>query len=226
MCQRSFVLRTVLIVAGMASWCSAVAADEPSPTPVLGTASSGQKPTRTPIVIDNETLRKYSDQGHVTTVERPASPSSLQTGSGTALAGGMGRESDSSEAAKRRYWRTLYEQQLRLVQSLEQQIEILDREIPGLWRDFYARDDPMYRDGVIKPKLDEALVRRGELEEQLNEERAKLPKIREDARRDGAKPGWFRGLDKPAPVDQDQDRPPEPRLPSDFDVEVVEPDET
>jgi hypothetical protein len=205
--------------------CLSVVADEPSPTPALGMAKAdGQKPERTPIVIDNETLRKYADQGRVTSVERPSSSRASGTGV-TALGGGMGRDSSNEDAAKRRYWRELYQQQLDLVQSLEQQIEILDREIPGLWRDFYARDDPMYRDGVIKPKLDEALARREQIEEQLGEEREQLPKIRENARRNGAQPGWFRGLDQPPPREEQADEPPDAALPSNT-VDAVGPDET
>ena len=50
---------------------------------------------------------------------------------------------------------------------------------------------------MIKPKLDEAMARRQKLETDLQEAQAKLSKIQEDARRDGAQPGWFRGFDKP-----------------------------
>jgi hypothetical protein len=216
---------TVAAIMVTALSCLAVVADEPSPTPVLSVAGSASPhPARTPIVIDNETLRKYANQGRVTSVERPSS--SRASGAGvTALGGGMGKDSSNEDAAKRRYWRELYQQQLNLVRSLEQQIEILDREIPGLWRDFYSRDDPMYRDGVIKPKLDEALARRDRIEEQLGEERERLPKIREDARRDGAQPGWFRGLDQPPPGEEQADEPPAAALPSNT-VDSVGPDET
>jgi hypothetical protein len=224
--SQSSTSRTLLVMVGAALWCLPVIADEPTPTPVQGaTASTQQRPTRTPIVIDNETLRKYADQGRITSVERQPSSRAAQSGA-TGLAGGMGRNPDGDDAAKRLYWREMYQQQLDLVQTLERQVETLDREIPGLWRDFYARDDPMYRDGVIKPKLDEALARRNEMEEQLNEERERLPKIREDARRDGAQPGWFRGLDQPKPKHEDVESPPAARLPTDFDVNVVEPDDT
>ncbi len=224
--SQSSTSRILLVMVGAALWCLPVIADEPTPTPVQGAAASThQRPTRTPIVIDNETLRKYADQGRITSVERQPSSRAAQSGA-TGLAGGMGRNPDGDDAAKRLYWREMYQQQLDLVQTLERQVETLDREIPGLWRDFYARDDPMYRDGVIKPKLDEALARRNEMEEQLNEERERLPKIREDARRDGAQPGWFRGLDQPKPKHEDAESPPAARLPSDFDVEVVTPDGT
>jgi hypothetical protein len=134
---------------------------------------------------------------------------------------------DGREAEKRRYWRALYEKQLKLVHTLEQQIDVLNREIPGLWRDFYARDDPAYRDGVIKPKLDEALSRWERMTGQLENERAKLPKIREDARRDGAKPGWFRGLESPQTQKSEDDEAGNgTRLPTEFDVDVVTVDDS
>jgi len=169
------------------------------------------------MIIDNETLKKYSDQGNVTSVK-----GSQSTPPSSGSAGALSKGEDPKLAEKRRYWRTQYEKQLKLVQTLESQIEILNREIPGLWRDFYAWDDPMYRDGVIKPKLDEALGRWERMTEKVEKERAKLPKIREDARRDGAQPGWFRGMDKPKAQDSDEaDTGDESILPTDFDVEVV-----
>ena len=90
-----------------------------------------------------------------------------------------------------------YQHQLELITSIQKQIEFLDNEIPGLWRDFYSWDDPFYRDGVIKPQLDEAMENRQKLEVDLQEAQAGLDKIQADARQDGAEPGWFRGFDMP-----------------------------
>ena len=80
---------------------------------------------------------------------------------------------DDSEAEKKRYWRELYQRQVDIIQQLRGEIEILDTAIPGLWNKFYAWDDPAYRDSVIKPELDQALLRREHLEKQLVEERAR-----------------------------------------------------
>jgi hypothetical protein len=188
--------------------------------------ASGQEtsPSPTAIVIDNETLKKYADQGNVTTVEKPRSDRGVRSNGGSSALINSGE--DARTAEKRRYWRTMYEKQVALIESLEQQIELLNQEIPALWRDFYSRDDPMYRDGVIKPKLDEALARWDRMTVKLEEERAKLPKIREDARRDGAQPGWFRGVDKPKNHDgKGKKSESKDRLPTDFDVDVVTADE-
>jgi hypothetical protein len=226
------LIRALLTTAGAVLVILPVAADEPSATP-----SSEEKAKPTPIVIDAKTLEKYSDQGHVTevgssrsgpkgtaslvdTVRGGGDPSNTMDGSRTG-------ESELEQEERRRYWRSRYERQLDLVASLEEQIEVLDREIPGLWRDFYAWDDPMYRDGVIKPKLDEALTRRQSLEEKLGEERARLPQIKEGARRDGATPGWFRGLESPKPdADQDASRDDSILATELDDVGVVSADDT
>ena len=72
-------------------------------------------------------------------------------------------------------------------------------DIEVMQQDFYSRDDPAYRDGVIKPQLDAALKKREQIEEQLREAEPKLDKIKEDARKDGGQPGWFRGLEPPPP---------------------------
>ena len=118
---------------------------------------------------------------------------------------------DAPQIAKddrKRYWQSRYEQQLDLVGSIEEQIGILDYEIPGLWRDFYSRDDPAYRDGVIKVKLDEALARSERLEGQLKEEEERLDQMRAEARKDGAQPGWFRGMEKPTPKPREEESTP------------------
>jgi hypothetical protein len=209
-------------------------------------ADQGSQPARrpTPVVITNETLSRYSDQGNVTTASpgRSTTPSAGDTQPDSARPFSWDDEGGASpppettfdlqaeypESEQREYWRGLYEQQLDLVRSLEEQIAVLDEEIPGLWREFYARDDPMYRDGVIKPKLDEALERRGGLEEKLQTERERLPEILEKARRAGSKPGWFRGLDRPVGADDSQkktDRQ-DSITTDDFDVHVVDADDT
>jgi len=176
----------------------AVGAD-PTPTPT---------PRKTPIVISNENLADYAAQGRLTTTgsatsgegkeRRPVHRNAVGDPSKTV----QDAVADAPELAmdeRRRFWRDKYQQQVNLVGSIEEQIRILDWEIPGLWRDFYARDDPAYRDGVIKPKLDEALARSDRLEQQLKSEQEMLEKFRADARKDGAEPGWFRGIEKPTP---------------------------
>jgi hypothetical protein len=190
---------------------TAFADEEPTPTPTPRPAT-GQTLTdiakdtklktergdtsKDSIVISNENLAEYASKGAVT----EAKPGKNYQARGPNAAGIQMVDPATLEADRRKlYWQQMYVQQLSIVSSLERQIEQLDRDIPGLWNDFYARDDPAYRDGVIKPRLDQSLNRRDELEAQLAAERPKLQQIRENARRDGAEPGWFRELKLPTP---------------------------
>jgi len=153
------------------------------------------------LVITNENLAAFAEKGTLTFVEDPKK----QPGTRAARPGASDLDPDfpddglspSDEQSKKNFWRGKYEAQLRMVEGIEARIAELDLEIPGLWTKFYSWDDPAYRDGVIKVALDEAVANRDRLEKQLVEEQAKLPKIRDDARRDGALPGWFRGFPSP-----------------------------
>jgi hypothetical protein len=157
------------------------------------------------IVITNENLADYASKGSLTTTtgkgdtEKTGRRPLTKPGSPGTAADMV--EAPPSGAAhtdeRRRYWVDQYERQLELIASIKNQIEVLDRQIPGLWRDFYAWDDPSYRDGVIKPKLDEALNRRERLEADLSREEPRLQEIKSNARQDGAEPGWFRGISQP-----------------------------
>ena len=147
-----------------------------------------------PIVITNENLPDYASQRELTTATQDKKPALRPVhGAGTAVKS----SNDGSEAERMRYWQGRYQRQIELVASLKRQIEALDYQIPGLWRDFYAWDDPMYRDGVIKPKIDQSVKEREALEVKLQKEEPRLKEIKEAARQDGAEPGWFRGIKEP-----------------------------
>ena len=159
-------------------------------------AGEGASPTRTPIVITNDNLAELAAKGMLTEVtvtsdqarRRPADRSDMGG------AGGGERARATEEESKKAHWRGRYKAQKAVIDAIKSEIESLDTEIPGLWNKFYSWDDPAYRDGVIKVQLDEKLARREELAKQLPEEEAKLPEILNEARRDGALPGWFRDL--------------------------------
>jgi len=227
---------TVMLVAFMTTFATAAGSEEAAPTatPTATPSASSERSLadvaretrltedgRTPIVIDEAALRRLADEGRLTEAAgtpTPTPPTRRSAHGGTAAggadpsgaaAGGTTRtlaETDEGEA--RAYWRSLYTRQFELVESIRKEIERLDEEIPGLWRQFYAWDDPAYRDGVIKPKLDAALERREKLEQDLVAEQARLPEILEEARRSGALPGWFRDLPKPTPRSERDDRQP------------------
>jgi len=216
--------RALLLAAAMTVGGVAVGSDEgPTPTPTP-TPRPSASPTPTarpeggrtlagvakdtalkggesgkPIVISNENLAEMAEQGSVTSVTKGGTAADgrrpVRQGSDVTVV-----EADPEHADEReRYWRNRYRTQVELVTSLQRQIETLDQQIPGLWTDFYSRDDPAYRDGVIKPRLDAALAQRQSLDEQLAAARPRLDEIKDQARRDGGEPGWFRGLPDPPP---------------------------
>jgi len=191
----------------------AMAADEPSPTPTprpgggqsladvakdkelkgdTAGASGGS------IVITNENLSDYASKGGLTTANPGKNPATrgVHAGSNVRVI-----DSETSEKHKKKaLWQQRYTQQLERIAAIKRQIEELDLEIPALWNEFYARDDPMYRDGVIKPRLDRSLERREKLGALLLEEEPKLAQIKEDARQDGGEPGWWREVKEPTPM--------------------------
>ena len=91
-------------------------------------------------------------------------------------------------------WQQRYRDAVSRVAALEAEIKRLEGEAARLERDFYAIDDPAQRDGVVKPAWDQALNDLRRAKADLAEARNKPEQVLEAARRDGALPGWFRGL--------------------------------
>jgi hypothetical protein len=198
----------ILLLCGASS-----AADRPTPTPTPRTAGGKslhdvakdkklkgdtKESSSGSIVISNENLSDYAAQGGLTT----AKPETKGTGTRGVHAGTAVRVVDAESAAeqqKKFHWQDKYRQQLERIAAIKYQLAELDYEIPGLWNDYYSRDDPAYRDSVIKPKLDKALERHESLQKLLLQEEPKLAQIKEDARKDGAEPGWFREIKAPTP---------------------------
>jgi hypothetical protein len=222
--RRGGLIATLLVVILTFGWGALAAdptptpAPSPTPTPAppqtladLASQTSlqhGGTAAQKGIVITNENLAGYASKGTLTEVKtssntgsktptsqaapqrRPAHSSSAQSNVSTVDDSSEERE----EEAKKAYWRTQYQQQTAVIDAIRKAIEKLDFEIPGLWNQFYSWDDPAYRDGVIKVNLDQAVAKREELAQQLPAEEERLTEILEEARRDGALPGWFRGL--------------------------------
>jgi len=145
------------------------------------------------IQITNENLSSYASKGGITTAT--GSSGGVTRGTGEPRGAVPGERRTLGDEGKKQYWRSRYQRQKQLVEDMKRRIDELNAEIPQLWSQFYAWDDPAYRDGVIKPKIDAKLQQVEELKKRLPEEEKKLPEILEEARRDGALPGWFRDLD-------------------------------
>jgi hypothetical protein len=213
----------VMLLLGAAT----VAAEDPTPTPTptpaptslseyAGNITLNQEADGTPaedaIVITNTTVDP--DATGEQAKKAPAKPSGVTVDDPTIpMLKELAKEPEGAEAerAKRDKWVALYRDQLRLIADLKAEIAALDIEIPGLVNKFYSWDDPHYRDGVIKPQLDAAMKRREEARQELAAAEVELPKILDRARRDGALPGWFRGVtaDSPAPTPPPESPPAE-----------------
>lgn len=218
----TLTLRRLLLIGLAVAGAGPLVADDPTPTPtptpsatptaaaVSGTLSDvagGIKlnPAATGpdgnVVISDQNLGELAGKGRITEVTKSGPQANrrqladVQGGEGAGIEGETPGHQDELE--KKQHWQAVYGRQIDLLNDIAKQIEILDLEIPGLWRDFYAWDDPAYRDGVIKPRLDDALARREKLEGELQNGQAELDRIKDQARRDGAEPGWFRGFPPP-----------------------------
>lgn len=207
---RTLQMGMILLTASVTIW-----AEQPTPTPTPRPGGKmslaevakdkqlkgGEKGKG--IVITNENLADYAEKGLLTTAEEKEPKPQLRPmhQGGSTESGGVPPAAASGPSEERkRYWQGQYKRQLELVASFQKQMQDLDYEIPGLWRDFYAWDDPAYRDSVIKPKLDAALAQREKTEADLEKAETRLTEIKEGARKDGAEPGWFRGMTAPTPL--------------------------
>lgn len=143
-----------------------------------------------PRLITNDVLREVARGVELTVGAPSAAPSQTSP---------EWEDRDRSEAALRERWQGRYRQALGRIQQLETQIRRLESDVGRLERNYYAEDNPHYRDGVIKPAWDKALVELRSSRIELVEARKEPEIILNQARREGALPGWFRGLEPAAP---------------------------
>jgi len=97
------------------------------------------------------------------------------------------------------FWQQRYQEARSMVTFWEGEVRRLESESARLETQFYSVDDPAYRDGVVKPAWDKALVDLRAARQSLETARSRPDQVLEEARRAGALPGWFRGLPDPTP---------------------------
>jgi hypothetical protein len=136
-------------------------------------------------VLNNEAVKQLAEGVNLTTG---------QPGPAIVLGGGRSGAADG----KRSYWQGRYQAAVARVAGLESTVAQLESEVNRLQREFYSRDDPAFRDGVIKPRWDKATADLQTARAELEQSRAKPDQVINEARRDGAEPGWFRDLPEPA----------------------------
>jgi hypothetical protein len=158
-------------------------------------------------VIDNAGVKSLAEGVELTTA-KPA------PGVGGKTAEARPPAKRTSDESKQRYWQEKYQSARARVAFLESEVGRLDGLAKELERKFYAWDDPAYRDGVIKPAWDKAVVDLRATMEALDEARSGPDRIIDDAQQDGALPGWFRGLPEPTAADLKPAAPPGPAVPT------------
>jgi hypothetical protein len=166
-------------------------------------------------VIDDDNLAEYAKDVKVT-VSGAANAAEVTASaereanavSGTPPGGPEGEEYWRAEALRLRLaWRDAYD----LLPDLQE-------DAARLRNDFYAADDPFYRDREIKPAWDRTLDRIEETKQEIERYRDELEDLMTRGRRAGALPGWLREgieLEPEEPLESDEleeSRPGEPRI--------------
>jgi hypothetical protein len=145
-------------------------------------------PANQPKVLTNDSVRQLSEGVELTT-------SLADSGSVPATPSG-----ETTDAGKKAMWQERYKAAVARASGLEAEIARLNSEVARLETTFYATDDPAQRDGVIKPAWDKALADLRVAQDELVQARKEPEEVLNEARRDGAEPGWFRGLDEAAAI--------------------------
>ncbi len=143
-------------------------------------------PANQPRVLTNDSVKRLAEGVELTT--------SAPVGGGTGAAAGprLGGSQDS----KKVMWQQRYRTAVQRVKTLEAEVKTLEARTAGLERDFYAESDPARRDAVIKPNWDNTLGKLQATRTELEEAKKQPDEVVNAARRDGALPGWFRGIDE------------------------------
>jgi TolA-binding protein len=142
-------------------------------------------PEGQPRVLTNESVKQLAEGIELTT-----------TIGGGPLPRAVGR---SDQEGKKAMWQQRYRDAVSRVATLEARIKRLEGEANRLEQEFYARDNPVERDTQIKPAWDKALADLQAARDDLADARKRPDEVLNAARRDGALPGWFRGIEEGAP---------------------------
>lgn len=89
-------------------------------------------------------------------------------------------------------WRRIVAQARGRITGAEAKVSSLEAESKKLENDFYAWSDGNYRDRVIRPAWDQSREELGKARTELDEARARISELEDEARKSGAPPGWLR----------------------------------
>lgn len=136
------------------------------------------------ITVTNQTLKEHSKGGLTVLEEEPESEEGEVEGEEDSLL--------ESAWEQEQYWRARVLEQREAWREALDSIDGLEREIATLRRNFYAEDDPFYRDSQIKPAWDNAIDELDDARETALLSQQEVEDTIEEGHRAGALPGWLR----------------------------------
>jgi hypothetical protein len=150
-------------------------------------------------VINNQNLAEFA-KGQKLTMASPEPGAGEADGEAEAAAGEL--------AAREAYWR---ERGLEIRQRWRDALDAVARlevESADLRRRFYSTDDPYVRDGQVKPEWDRVLVELDRARREVTAAPRDLADYFDEARREGALPGWLEdGIElEPEPAPEERPR--------------------
>lgn len=135
-------------------------------------------PADQPRRLDNSDIQRLSAGVQLTTAK--------------AQEGGPAQPPLDLDESRKRYWQKRYQDAIKRSQEADARVAALQSEVARLQRDYYSRDDPAQRDGVIKPALDKALADLAAAQAQQEAAHEQPDAVLAAGHREGALPGWFR----------------------------------
>lgn len=158
---------------------------EASDSPLVAAAKRAKGGKIKPgLTVTNDNLKDIKGVGGSVVYAKPADPGAPAYNPDASDADASGRSKAD--------WQALVAEARRQVASLEASVSDLQSTVAKLESDYYAWDDPAYRDGVIKPALDQARADLQAARQALPAARQRISDLEEEARKSGTPPGWLR----------------------------------
>jgi hypothetical protein len=134
------------------------------------------------VVVTNDNIKQFKGSGGSVTYAAPSDPN----------APAYNPAESQGAAGTQEQWQQRMSSARGAVSNAESRITALQSKVNKLESDFYAWDDPAYRDGVIKPAWDQALADLEGAKQGLEGAKQRLADLEEEARKAGVPPGWLR----------------------------------
>lgn len=163
--------------------------------PVRPEQATVSEPSGEPLIITNDTIQRPVPE------KKPDSPPATEGGESearrnvdTGMEQGLSPRDSGYVDDKGRgesYWRSRFENNQKMIQRTEKSLEELQLELNRLAGEQIQTDDEVYRRRLIGD-IQELEKKKKTLQDQLDGLRKEKQELKEEARRSGALPGWYR----------------------------------